>query len=129
MTAVHERKKLPDTRHSLTHKLTIFDERGGETDVYLTLGFYEDGTIGELFLQVGKQGSTLKGAFDSFARMASIGLQYGVPVEDSCRKFRHVAFEPSGKTSNEKIQTCASIIDYLSQWIELEQSAEKGELP
>lgn len=105
--------------------MKILDERGGETSVYITAGYYDEGSVGELFIAVGKQGSTLKGAFDSFAIMQSLALQYGVPVDAIINKFRYVAFEPSGKTLGDpRIKSCSSLIDYTMQWLELNKEIE-----
>lgn len=120
MSELHERKRLPDTRDSITHKATIIDDYGGETDVYFTVGLYADGTPGELFISVGKQGSTLKGVVDSFAIALSMGLQYGVPLDSIIRKFKTAYFEPSGRIQSDSgIETCKSIVDYLAHWLEL----------
>ena len=124
MTDQHYRLRLPETRHSLTHRVIISDQLGGEHDVYLTAGYYDQidpssaGQIGEIFIQIGKQGSTLKGAFDSWAIMISLSLQYGVPLSAIVSKFKHVAFEPSGMTSNSEIPSCSSVVDYAVRWIE-----------
>lgn len=112
-----EKQHLPATRTSLTHKVVIESEQG-DVSVYLTAGLYDTGEVGELFLHLGKQGSTLRGALDSWARMVSIALQWGVPAEDIIDKFKNVSFEPSGKTSNKDIPTCMSVVDYAVRWVE-----------
>jgi len=111
------RKRLSDTRASLTHHATIYPESGGETDLYLIVGLYEDGYPGELFIKIGKWGSTMHGLLDTIGVQSSLLLQYGVPLKSVCDKFRGVRFEPFGKTDNPDIPTCLSIIDYIFSWI------------
>lgn len=124
MTEQHYRKKLPDTRDSLTHRAIIQSRTLGEVDLYLTVGFYEDGTLGEIFGSIGKQGSTMIGLFDSYAIMVSIALQYGVPLESIVKKFRGVSFEPCGSVETEAgvastiIPECSSVVDYAVRWLE-----------
>ncbi len=89
------RHKLPDERHSITHKFDIAGHEG-----YITVGLYEDGQPGELFLTMAKEGSTISGFADAFAQAISYALQYGVPLQDLVDKFSHVRFEPSGMTRN-----------------------------
>ena len=85
------RRRLPDERRALTHHFSIAGQEG-----YLTVGVYEDGLPGEIFITMSKQGSTISGLMDSFATAVSLALQYGVPLEVLCSKFTHVRFEPSG---------------------------------
>src|SRR5207247_1287069 len=92
------RRKLPDERHSITHKFSIAGHEG-----YITVGMYEDGKPGEIFLVMAKEGSTISGLMDAFATSISIALQYGVPLEALVEKFSHVRFEPSGFTKNPQI--------------------------
>jgi ribonucleoside-diphosphate reductase alpha chain len=106
------RRKLPDERHSITHK---FDIQGHEG--YITVGLYEDGTPGEIFLTMNKEGSTLSGLMDSFATQTSLALQYGVPLRIMVNKFSHMRFEPSGFTKNPEIPIAKSIIDYIFRWL------------
>jgi ribonucleoside-diphosphate reductase alpha chain len=106
------RRKLPDERASITHK---FDIQGHEG--YITVGMFQDGTPGEIFVKMAKEGSTLSGMVDSFAIMVSLALQYGVPLEAMVSKFAHVRFEPSGYTSNKEIPIAKSIVDYLFRWL------------
>ncbi|MHB8509732.1 MAG: TSCPD domain-containing protein, partial [Candidatus Dormibacteria bacterium] len=106
------RRKLPDERRSITHK---FDIQGHEG--YITVGMYADGTPGEIFLVMAKEGSTLSGIMDSFATMVSLSLQYGVPLEALVQKFAHVRFEPSGYTGNPEIPIAKSIVDYIFRWL------------
>jgi ribonucleoside-diphosphate reductase alpha chain len=106
------RRKLPDERQSLTHKFAIGGHEG-----YLTVGLYEDGTPGELFITMAKEGSTISGLMDSFATAISYALQYGVPLKFFVDKFSHVRFEPSGWTGNQTIPYAKSIMDYIFRWL------------
>jgi ribonucleoside-diphosphate reductase alpha chain len=106
------RRKLPDERHSITHKFSIAGHEG-----YITVGMYEDGTPGEIFLVMAKEGSTISGLMDAFATSISMALQYGVPLEALVEKFSHVRFEPSGFTKNPEIPYAKSITDYIFRWL------------
>ncbi|HJU12706.1 MAG TPA: vitamin B12-dependent ribonucleotide reductase [Candidatus Binataceae bacterium] len=106
------RRKLPDERHSITHKFDIAGHEG-----YITVGKYEDGTPGEIFVSMSKQGSTISGLMDSFATAISYALQYGVPLQFLVDKFAHMRFEPSGFTKNPQIPYAKSIVDYLFRWL------------
>ena len=106
------RKKLPDTRQSITHKFTIHDFEG-----YLTIGLYEDGTPGEVWLKGNKQGTTVSGLLDAIAIMMSISLQYGIPLESIATKFIGMRFEPWGRTQNNDIPTALSITDYVLRFM------------
>ena len=106
------RKKLPVTRQSLTHKFSVAGNKG-----YVTVGLYEDGTPGELFIAMAKEGSTISGLMDCFATSISMALQYGVPLKVLCDKFSHVRFEPQGLSSNEQIGYAKSLVDYLFRWL------------
>src|SRR5580704_216835 len=118
------RRRLPDERRALTHHFSIAGQEG-----YLTVGVYEDGLPGEIFITMAKQGSTISGLMDSFATAVSLALQYGVPLEVLCSKFTHVRFEPSGWTGNPKIGFAKSIVDYIFRWLELKfLTGEQGEL-
>jgi ribonucleoside-diphosphate reductase alpha chain len=86
-------------------------------DGYITVGFYDDGSPGEVFLTMSKEGSVISGLIDTIATMTSILLQYGVPLESLVDKFSHVRFEPSGFTSNKEIPIAKSIIDYVFRWL------------
>ncbi len=108
------RKRMPDTRQSLTHKFEIAGHEG-----YLTVGIYEDGTPGELFITMAKEGSTVGGIMDAFGTAISLCLQYGVPVTELCHKFAHSRFEPSGFTKNPDIPMAKSIVDYIFRWLNL----------
>ncbi len=106
------RRKLPDERVAFTHKFSVEGQEG-----YVTVGLYEDGTPGELFITMAKEGSTLSGVMDAFATAISLTLQYGVPLEFLVNKFSHVRFEPSGWTNNPQIPHAKSIIDYIFRWL------------
>jgi ribonucleoside-diphosphate reductase alpha chain len=112
-TEVHaQRRPMPDTRASLTHKFKLEGHTG-----YITVGLYEDGSPGEIFISMAKQGSTIYGLMESFGRSISYALQYGVPLGDLVRNFSHMRFEPSGMTSNPEIPFAQSVIDYLFRWL------------
>jgi ribonucleoside-diphosphate reductase alpha chain len=106
------RHRLPSERAAITHK---FDIQGHEG--YLTVGLYEDGQPGEIFLKMAKEGSTLSGMMDSFATSISVALQYGVPLRLFCAKFAHTRFEPAGYTGNPEIPIAKSIVDYIFRWL------------
>ncbi|KKW44203.1 MAG: Ribonucleotide reductase of class II (Coenzyme B12-dependent), partial [Parcubacteria group bacterium GW2011_GWA2_56_7] len=108
------RRRLPDDRRSLTHKFSIANHEG-----YITVGLYDDGTPGELFVTLSKHGSTLRGLMDSLATAVSIGMQYGVPLNVLAKKFVHNRFEPSGFTTNKDIRIAKSIVDYIFRWMAL----------
>ncbi len=112
-----ERRELPDTRPSVTHKTVITDQQGQEWSLFITLGFYEDGTPAEVFFRVGKAGSTMSGLLDTIGILVSYALQYGVPLQDLCDKMQQATFEPAGSTTNEDIKTCNSLIDYAFTWL------------
>ncbi|HEX9706146.1 MAG TPA: hypothetical protein VGA24_00775, partial [Steroidobacteraceae bacterium] len=119
------RKRLPDTRPSLTHKFSIEGHEG-----YINVGLYEDGSPGELFVTMSKEGSTLSGLMDAFATSISVGLQYGMPLRDYVRKFSHMRFEPMGMTENREIPMAQSIVDYIFRWLasQFMSEEEKSEL-
>jgi ribonucleoside-diphosphate reductase alpha chain len=106
------RRRLPDERRALTHKFSIAGHDG-----YLTVGMYEDGKPGEIFLVMAKEGSVVSGLMDCFATAVSLALQYGVPLQVLVDKFSHVRFEPSGFTNNSEIPIAKSIIDYIFRWL------------
>ncbi len=108
------RKRLPDERRSLTHKFKVGDQEG-----YITVGLYEDGTPGEIFIKIAKEGSVLAGLMDSLSIAVSIGLQYGVPLKVFVDKFAHTRFEPSGWTDHPQIRYAKSIVDYVFRWLAL----------
>jgi len=108
------RRKLPDVRQATTHKFSIAGHDG-----YLTVGLYEDGQPGEMFLKMAKEGSTISGLMDTVAIMTSIALQYGVPLKALVDKFSHTRFEPSGFTQNPEIPFAKSVTDYVFRWLGL----------
>jgi ribonucleoside-diphosphate reductase alpha chain len=109
------RRRLPETRTALTHKFDIAGHEG-----YLTVGLFEDGQPGELFITMAKEGSTIGGLMDAVGTLTSMALQYGVPLEALGRKFAHQRFEPSGFTKNPEIRNASSIIDYVFRWMALQ---------
>ncbi|HEV2693874.1 MAG TPA: vitamin B12-dependent ribonucleotide reductase, partial [Verrucomicrobiae bacterium] len=106
------RRRLPDTRTAVTHKFNIADHEG-----YLTVGLFDDGQPGELFITMAKEGSTIGGLMDSIGTLTSLAWQYGVPLDALVRKFAHQRFEPSGFTKNPEIRNAASITDYVFRWL------------
>ena len=109
---VPSRRKLPDEHNSITHKFSIGGHEG-----YITVGMYEDGSPGEIFVTMAKEGSTISGLMDSMAVAISLTLQYGVPLKFLVDKFSHVRFEPSGWTGNRQIPYAKSILDYIFRWL------------
>ncbi|MBZ5515563.1 MAG: vitamin B12-dependent ribonucleotide reductase [Acidobacteriia bacterium] len=106
------RRKLPDERRAITHKFSVGGHEG-----YLTVGLYEDGLPGEIFITMAKEGSTVSGLMDSFATAISLALQYGVPLKVLSDKFSHTRFEPSGYTPNPEIRFAKSVMDYIFRWL------------
>jgi ribonucleoside-diphosphate reductase alpha chain len=106
------RRKLPDERKAVTHKFDIGGHEG-----YLTVGLYEDGMPGELFVTMAKEGSTISGLMDAFATQTSYALQFGVPLKFMVDKFSHMRFEPAGFTKNKEIPIAKSIVDYIFRWM------------
>jgi ribonucleoside-diphosphate reductase alpha chain len=106
------RRKLPDERKAITHKFSIGGHEG-----YITVGMYDDGAPGEIFITMAKEGSTISGLMDAFATAVSFNLQYGVPLKFLVDKFAHVRFEPSGWTGNQQIPYAKSIMDYIFRWL------------
>ncbi|HNQ74694.1 MAG TPA: vitamin B12-dependent ribonucleotide reductase, partial [Verrucomicrobiota bacterium] len=109
------RRRLSETRSALTHKFDIAGHEG-----YLTVGLFEDGQPGELFITMAKEGSTIGGLMDGIGTLTSMALQYGVPLEALVRKFAHQRFEPSGYTKNPEIRNAASITDYVFRWMAMQ---------
>jgi ribonucleoside-diphosphate reductase alpha chain len=107
-----QRRKLPDERASITHKFSIGGHEG-----YVTVGLYDDGTPGELFITMAKEGSTISGLMDGFATAISFALQYGVDLHFLVDKFSHLRFEPSGWTGNPRIPYAKSLLDYIFRWL------------
>jgi ribonucleoside-diphosphate reductase alpha chain len=116
------RKRLPDERIAITHKFEIGGHEG-----YFTVGQYEDGSPGEIFIRMAKEGSTVSGLMDALATSISIGLQSGVPLETYVRKFAHTRFEPYGYTNNAQIRIAKSITDYIFRWLEMKYLGKRGE--
>ena len=106
------RRRLAETRQSITHKFSVAGHEG-----YLTVGLYEDGQPGELFITMAKEGSTVGGLMDVVGTCVSMALQYGVPLITLVDKFRHARFEPAGMTSNKNIPFAKSLIDYIFCWL------------
>ncbi|HEV2498701.1 MAG TPA: vitamin B12-dependent ribonucleotide reductase, partial [Terriglobia bacterium] len=113
-TARPFRRKLADERAAITHKFSVGGHEG-----YITVGLYEDGMPGEIFITMAKEGSTVSGLMDSFATAVSLALQYGVPLRVLCDKFSHTRFEPSGWSSNRDIGYAKSLMDYIFRWLAL----------
>lgn len=108
------RRRLSDERNAVTHKFSISGHEG-----YITVGLYEDGTPGELFITMSKEGSTISGLMDGFATGISLALQYGVPLKVLVDKFSHMRFEPSGFTNNKEVPIAKSVLDYIFRWMGL----------
>jgi ribonucleoside-diphosphate reductase alpha chain len=107
-----QRRRLPDERQSITHKFDVAGHEG-----YITVGLFDDGTPGEIFLTMAKEGSTISGFADAFAQAISYALQYGVPLQTLVDKFSHSRFEPSGMTKNPEVRFAKSIVDYIFRWM------------
>ena len=106
------RRRLPETRDSITHKFAIEGHEG-----YITVGMYEDDSPGEIFVTMAKEGSAISGMMDAFATSISLTLQYGVPLADLVHKFSHMRFEPAGRTENREIPVAQSVVDYIFRWL------------
>jgi ribonucleoside-diphosphate reductase alpha chain len=119
------RRRLPDTRRSVTHKFSIEGHEG-----YITVGTYEDSSPGEIFVTMAKEGSTISGMMDAFATSISLTLQYGVPLKDLVNKFSHMRFEPAGRTQSREIPVAQSVVDYVFRWLgsQFLSEEEKAEL-
>ncbi len=107
-----QRRKLPDERKSITHKFSIGGHEG-----YIIVGMYGEGTPGEVFIKMAKEGSTLSGFMDGLALSISVGLQYGVPLKSIVDKLTNTRFEPSGFTENPAIRYSSSVLDYIARWL------------
>ncbi|MFH1760485.1 MAG: vitamin B12-dependent ribonucleotide reductase, partial [bacterium] len=118
------RRHLPNERPSITHKFSIAGHEG-----YITVGMYEDYSVGEIFVRMAKEGSVVSGLVDSFATATSIMLQYGVPLDVLINKFSHTRFEPSGYTNNPKIPIAKSILDYIFRWLAIKFLEKDGKTP
>jgi len=108
-----QRQRLSATRHSVTHKFCI-----GGFEGYLTIGLFDDGRPGELFIKMAKEGSTLSGMIQAFCRAFSLALQYGLSLEDAVARFKGMRFEPMGPTNNPDIPEAMSVIDYVARYLE-----------
>jgi ribonucleoside-diphosphate reductase alpha chain len=117
------RRRLPDERRAITHKFAV-----GNSEGYITVGLYDDGAPGEIFITMSKEGSVISGLVDSFATAVSIGLQYGVPLEVLVNKFAHKRFEPSGYTNNPQIRIAKSITDYIFRWLAIKFLPRESQL-
>lgn len=117
---IASRKALPSTRNSITHKFTVDRHEG-----YLTIGLYPDGSPGEIFLKVAKEGSALSGFCQAFCRAFSLAMQHGLSIEDAVARFKGMRFEPMGPTSNPDIPNASSIVDYIACYLELNYASGK----
>lgn len=106
------RRKLPETRAAIVHKFKIGEHKG-----YINVGLYKDGTPGEIFITMSKEGSTIGGLMDTIALLTSLSLQHGVPLDTLVRKFSYQRFEPSGHSTNTQIGYAHSIVDYIFRWL------------
>jgi ribonucleoside-diphosphate reductase alpha chain len=111
---MNQRSVLPITRESLTHKFSIAGYEG-----YLTVGLFDDGCPGEIFIKIAKEGSTLSGLVQGFCRAFSLALQYGLSLQDAVDRFRGMRFDPMGPTNNPAIPQATSILDYVARFLEL----------
>lgn len=111
---VANRQTLSPVRESITHKFQIMGHEG-----YLTIGLFDTGLPGEVFIKMSKEGSTLSGLIQAYCRAFSLALQYGLPLDEAVRRFKGMRFEPMGATSNPDIPEALSIIDYVARYIEL----------
>jgi ribonucleoside-diphosphate reductase alpha chain len=116
-----QREFLPDERKSITHKFRV-----GEQEGYITVGLYDDGRPGEIFVKINKEGSTVSGLTDAVAKLASIALQYGVPLDDLAPKMRNTRFEPYGPTGNPQVPWATSVVDYIFHWLQVRFGVEQG---
>jgi ribonucleoside-diphosphate reductase alpha chain len=112
LVAAPRRRRIPDDRTEIGRKFRV-----GEYEGYIHVGLFEDGTPGDIFLDIAKEGTTLAGLMNSFMIAVSLGLQYGVPLEVYVSKFSHMRFEPSGPTNDPDIRTAKSIVDYVFRWM------------
>ena len=118
---VATRQSPQQTRESITHKFLVDRHEG-----YLTIGLFEDGMPGEVFVKMSKEGSTLSGLMQAFCRAFSLALQYGLPLDEAVRRFKDMRFEPMGTTGNPDVPEAKSIIDYVARYLE-SQFCEAGE--
>jgi len=107
------RRTLPPTHNSVTHKFSVNGHEG-----YLTVGLFDDGQPGEIFIKMSKEGSTLSGLIQGFCRAFSLAIQYGLPLSDAVERFRNMRFDPMGQTTNPNIPQATSILDYVAQYLD-----------
>src|SRR5207249_5492051 len=107
-----DRRRLPEDRVEVGRKFRVGDYEG-----YIHVGLYDDGSPGDIFVDIAKEGTTLAGLMNSFMISVSLGLQYGVPLEVYVSKFAHMRFEPSGMTNDADIRVAKSIVDYIFRWL------------
>ena len=119
------RHRLPNTRESITHKFQI----GADHKGYVTVGLYDDGKPGEVFIKMSKEGSTISGLTDTIGILTSLALQYGIPLDALINKLSHSRFEPSGFTANPHIRFAKSPVDYIFRWLEGQFSDQKVQDP
>jgi ribonucleoside-diphosphate reductase alpha chain len=113
------RRKMPPEREAVTHKFKILpSNEPGEIRGYLTVGFYDDGSVGEIFCKLDKQGGTVSGFMDQWAIAVSMLLQVGVPLKTICDKYRNCRFEPSGRTDTPGIRYAYSAVDYVARYLD-----------
>lgn len=115
---IANRRALPATRESLTHKFAVDGHEG-----YLTIGLYADGTPGEIFIKISKEGSALSGMCQAFCRAFSLSIQHGLSIAEAVARFKGMRFEPMGITSNPEIPHAESIVDYVARYLEFTFSA------
>lgn len=120
MPQLAQRHTLPSTRRSITHKFSIDRHEG-----YLTIGLFPDGSPGEIFIKISKEGSAISGFCQAFCRAFSLSLQYGLSVEDAIVRFKGMRFEPNGPTSNPDIPEASSIVDYVARYLELQFAQDR----
>ena len=118
MLTEKQRDVLSSTRESVTHKFSVNGYEG-----YLTIGLFDDGQPGEIFMKISKEGSTLSGLIQGFCRSFSIALQLGLSVEDAVGRFKGMRFDPAGQTSNPDIPFASSILDYVARYLEYQFGA------
>ena len=118
----NRRLVMPGTRRSITHKFSVAGHEG-----YLTIGLFDNGRPGEIFIKMSKEGSTLSGLIQGFCRAFSLALQYGLSVEDAVDRFRGMRFEPSGATGNPQIPHASSILDYVARFLDAAFGGERVE--
>lgn len=115
------RTSLPVTRESVTHKFSI-----GSYEGYLTIGLYPDGSPGEIFIKMAKEGSTMNGMCQAFCRAFSLAIQHGLSIPDAIARFKGMRFEPMGTTSNPEIPEASSVVDYVARYLEGMFPARRG---